>query len=72
MNTKNTTINISGMSCSGCANMIAENISQLEGVQKVNVNLNDNSATVKYNSQQVTLEDFKETVESTGYGFKGV
>lgn len=65
-------IKISGMACSGCANMIAENLSQLEGVQNVNVNLNESSATINYNSQRVNLDDIKETVESTGYGFEGV
>lgn len=69
---KQQTINISGMSCSGCADMIAENLSQLSGVQNVTVHLNENSAAVKYNPDEVTLDDFKRTIEDTGYGFKGV
>ncbi len=65
-------IKIGGMSCSGCANMIAENLSKLDGVQEVNVHLDNNSATVKYNSQRVTPDDFKAAVETTGYGFEGM
>ncbi|HLR77106.1 MAG TPA: heavy-metal-associated domain-containing protein [Balneolaceae bacterium] len=69
---KQQTIKISGMSCSGCAEMVAENLSQLDGVQNVNVVLDDNAAAVKYDPQKVNLNHFKETIELTGYGFEGV
>lgn len=69
---KQQTIKISGMSCSNCADMIAENLSHLNGVHNVNVDLEDDSATVTYKSGQVATDDFKQTIETTGYNFEGV
>lgn len=69
---KQQTIQISGMSCSGCANMVAENISQLEGVEDVRVILDKNAAAVKYHPEKVTVNDLKKAVEKSGYGFEGV
>ena len=69
---KRKSIKISGMSCSGCAKMIAENISHLEGVEEVTINLNEASAIVYFDPQKVTDKDFKHTIEMTGYGFEGI
>lgn len=66
------TIKISGMSCSGCANMVAENLSRLQGVHNVTVNLEDSSATVRYESAELTPAHFKRTVEDAGYTFEGM
>ncbi|HEX6982475.1 MAG TPA: heavy-metal-associated domain-containing protein [Balneolaceae bacterium] len=71
-NIDQTTLKISGMSCSGCANTVEQAISKLEGVQDVSVNLEKNSASVKYQSDKLTANDFKKAVESSGYTFEGI
>lgn len=66
------TLKISGMSCSGCANTVEQVISELEGVQDVSVNLEKDSASVKYQNDKLTASDFKKAVEGAGYSFEGV
>jgi copper chaperone CopZ len=71
MNTQKTTIMIGGMTCSGCANNVHQALQGLEGVQKVNVNLEKETAFVRH-EYSVTQDRFKHTVENAGYKFNGI
>ncbi|UYM82970.1 heavy metal translocating P-type ATPase [Heyndrickxia coagulans] len=62
------TLGITGMTCAACANRIEKNLSKVEGVKKVNVNLATEKATVQYDPKQATVENLIEKVEKTGYG----
>ncbi|HET6528102.1 MAG TPA: heavy-metal-associated domain-containing protein [Balneolaceae bacterium] len=68
---KNSILRISGMSCSGCANTVEQAIAELEGVTGVSVNLENGSASVKYENDTLTIDDFERAVEAAGYGFEG-
>ncbi|MEC2305545.1 MULTISPECIES: heavy metal translocating P-type ATPase [Heyndrickxia] len=62
------TLGITGMTCAACANRIEKNLSKVEGVKKVNVNLATEKAAIQYDSKQATVENLIEKVEKTGYG----
>ncbi len=62
------TLGITGMTCAACANRIEKNLSKLEGVNKVNVNLATEKASITYDPAQASVEKMIEKVKKTGYG----
>ncbi|MGM7636389.1 copper chaperone CopZ [Bacillus sp. Hm123] len=64
---KNITLNVQGMSCGHCVNAIESNVGQLEGVNGVNVKLDEAQVEVTFNESQVSLDRIKETIEDQGY-----
>lgn len=67
---ENVTLSITGMTCAACANRIEKNISKVPGVQKVNVNLATEKASVMYNPTEATVDDIIAKVKKTGYGIQ--
>lgn len=65
---KELTLEITGMSCEHCSQTVEKALNNRVGVESAEVNLNKEEAYVKYNSDQVTLEDLIEEVEESGYG----
>jgi len=65
---KNITFGITGMTCAACANRIEKNLSKVEGVKKVNVNLATEKAAIQYDPKQASIESIIEKVKKTGYG----
>jgi len=58
---------ILGMRCAACASTVEKGLSGLEGVDKANVNLATNQATVLYNPQFLNPDDFIASVKKSGY-----
>ncbi|MED4695785.1 copper chaperone CopZ [Peribacillus frigoritolerans] len=67
---KNITLNVQGMSCGHCVQSIEGTVGQLEGINQVNVKLNDAQVEVTFNESQVSLDIIKETIEDQGYEVK--
>lgn len=67
---KNITLNVQGMSCGHCVQSIEGTVGQLEGINQVNVKLNDAQIEVTFNESQVSLDIIKETIEDQGYEVK--
>jgi len=65
---KKITIPVSGMDCASCAANIERRLKKLEGVKSANVNFATNRATVEYEERVSAPGDFKEAIESLGYG----
>ena len=65
------TLNIGGMSCSGCATTAQEALSSIDGVSDAKVDLEHESASVTYKADIVSSDDFKQAVEDAGYDFRG-
>lgn len=65
--TKQTTLQISGMTCAACANRIEKGLSKLEGVTEANVNFALERATVSYQPDVVSLAQMEEKIEKLGY-----
>ncbi|WP_372635131.1 heavy-metal-associated domain-containing protein [Fodinibius sp.] len=69
--TQTARLTISGMSCSGCADTVQQALESIEGVKEAAVDLENNSASVIYNPNAVTENDFEQVVQGAGYEFKG-
>ena len=61
-------LSITGMTCAACATRIEKNIAKVPGVQKANVNLATEKASVTYNPSEASVEDIIAKVKKTGYG----
>lgn len=58
---------IVGMSCASCASTIQRSLAGLKGVRKASVNFATSRATILYEPQLVTPEDFITSVRKSGY-----
>ncbi len=58
---------VEGMTCASCVNRITRFLSKVEGVEKANVNLASESATVRFDTAQVTVADLVAAVDAAGY-----
>lgn len=64
-----TTLSIGGMTCNHCKATVEKNISAIEGVDEVTVDLN--SGNVKVGGEHIDLERIEMRVKELGYEFKG-
>jgi len=68
-NAETTSFNIEGMTCAmGCAKMIENKLTELEGVQKATVDFEKKTATVEYDAAVQTPEKLAEVVEAVADG----
>lgn len=65
-------LNISGMTCGGCASSVQRVLSALEGVSRVEVDWQQGRAEVEFDAQKTTLETLIETVENAGFDAQAV
>lgn len=61
------TLSVEGMSCNHCVNSIKNSVGTLNGVTKVDVDLEGKKVNVEYDSEMVEVETIKETIEDQGY-----
>jgi len=64
-----TTISVEGMTCNHCKATVENNVSAIEGVEEVNVDLQ--SGEVRIGGTGVNLEKVASRIKELGYGFKG-
>lgn len=64
---KNITIKIKGMGCQNCVNAVTESLNELEGISKVNVSLEKESAEVEYDESKVNLDKMIEAIKELEY-----
>jgi copper ion binding protein len=60
-------INIAGMSCDHCRMAVTRAVSALEGVEAVEVSLENNTATVEFEESKLALQTIKQAIEAQGY-----
>ena len=60
-------INIDGMTCDGCVKSVHNAVESLEGVQTVSVELENNLATVSFDSDKVSAQDIANEIEEAGF-----
>ncbi|WP_088350029.1 heavy metal translocating P-type ATPase [Bacillus cereus] len=65
---KEANLQISGMTCAACANRIEKGLKKVEGVHEANVNFALEKTKIMYDPQKTNPQQFKEKVESLGYG----
>ena len=66
--TKETSLQITGMTCAACANRIEKGLNKIEGVEEANVNLALEKSVIKYNPSKVSKQDFEKKIIDLGYG----
>ncbi len=60
-------LNVEGMSCSHCENAVKSALTDLDGVQKVNVDLKEKTVTIEYDESKTDEKKFKDAIEEAGY-----
>ncbi|UTR14985.1 copper chaperone CopZ [Salipaludibacillus sp. LMS25] len=60
-------ITIEGMSCNHCKEAVEGALNKVTGVKKAEVNLRDNSVTVSFDENNVSVATLKDTIEEQGY-----
>ncbi|PFV33410.1 heavy metal translocating P-type ATPase [Bacillus cereus] len=65
---KEANLQISGMTCAACANRIEKGLKKVEGVHEANVNFALEKTKIMYDPTKTDPQQFKEKVESLGYG----
>jgi P-type Cu+ transporter len=68
MSEKETSLQITGMTCAACALRIEKGLNKIEGVKTANVNLALEKSTISYDPDVVKVEDFEKKIADLGYG----
>ena len=61
-----TTLNIQNLKCGGCANTIIKNISAIDAINNISVNVAESLVSFEYESVE-KLAEVKEKLKSLGY-----
>ena len=69
--TRKQILSIGDIGCSGCANTVQEALNNIDGVANATVNLENESASIMYKANVVSIDDFRRAVEEAGYEFRG-
>ena len=64
---KKESFDITGMTCSACANRIEKNVKKVSGVHDVSVNLLKNTMVASYDESVTNAQLIIESVEKSGY-----
>ena len=64
---KQVTLAVKGMSCQHCVKSIEGSVGKLAGVCKAKVNLSEAIVEVEFESEKVSLDQIKDTIEEQGY-----
>lgn len=65
---KQTTLKVTGMSCSGCSAAVERALKRVTGVSSVNVDLKAGQASVEYDPAKASDKDLADAVKKAGYG----
>ncbi|MDQ1146247.1 Cu+-exporting ATPase [Bacillus sp. SORGH_AS 510] len=63
-------LDLMGMTCAACAARIEKGLNKLDGVNKATVNFALETASVEFNSSQITIQEMIKGVEKLGYEAK--
>lgn len=62
-------LKIEEMHCAGCSNRLEKILNNVDGVESAKVSLEEKSADIKYNEEEVELNKILQEIEDAG--FKG-
>jgi Cu+-exporting ATPase len=68
LETQQTSLQLTGMTCAACANRIEKGLNKLEGVTEANVNFALERATVTYDPNKVDVSKMEQSIQKLGYG----
>lgn len=61
------TIKVEGMTCKHCKASVEGALQGLKGVNKAEVNLDENEVTVDFSESEVTVQKMKDEIEEIGF-----
>lgn len=64
---KNIIIKIKGMGCQNCVNAVMESLSEIDGINKVNVSLEKELAEVEYDELKINADKMIKTIKELEY-----
>ncbi|TYC88196.1 cation transporter [Acetobacterium wieringae] len=64
-------LNVEGMSCAHCERAVKNAVGQLDGVERVIVDLTGKTVAIEYEPGKLTFESFKTVIEEEGYHVSG-
>lgn len=67
---KKIVLGIEGMHCDGCVNRLTKVLKALDGVVDAKVSLENKSAEIEYDENELELDDIKQTVSDAGFEAK--
>lgn len=62
-----TTLNIHGMTCGGCVKSVTNALQRADGVEKVEVRLEQGKASITYDPTQTSPQQLAEVVDDIGF-----
>jgi copper chaperone len=62
------TIKVTGMTCSGCVDIVTRALVAIDGVNNVNVSLANGEAKVDFDASMTSTDKLDLAVEKAGYG----
>ncbi len=62
-----TVIKINGMTCMGCVNSVRTVLEKISGVDNVDVSLEQAQATIQYDVETISVDQFKQVIEDAGF-----
>jgi len=65
--TKRVTLDVGGMTCASCVGVVEKTLRKVGGVEKANVNLATESASVEFDTSSVDVDALVKAVERAGY-----
>jgi len=60
-------LKVIGMQCGGCETIIETAVSQLEGIETVEVDYPRGTVDVSFDADTISLTDIQNTIEQSGY-----
>lgn len=60
-------LKVQGMTCGGCVKSVEKVLRAIDGVERVQVSLENASANVEYDAKKTNAKAFKLAIEDAGY-----
>lgn len=67
---KKTTLEIKGMHCASCSTLVNNALNKTDGVNKANVNIATNKATIEFDDTKIDVNKLVQVVKNKGYSAK--
>lgn len=67
---ENSNFTVEGMSCMHCVASVKKAVGALNGVDKVDIDLENKKVYVEFDPERVSFETIKNTIEDQGYDVK--
>ena len=64
---KEVILTIEGMHCEGCSNRLTNVLENLDGVNSVNISLEDKRAELEIDENEISIEEIKDEIIDAGF-----